>query len=225
MSFIQFPDPTPVFPFLNPEAWPVLKTPGFGASTTTAMSGRVVQLSRQVFPRWKFKLTYGDESWLREQTQNIIPDPRRAAQTELEQISGLFLACLGSYGEFYYSDPDDDSRLAAPVATADGTSTTYQLFYSWGTGPFTPSFYAPVTGIQTIDNIYFNGVAQPGANYSLDSTRTKVVFTAPPSVGVVITSDIHFYYRCRFLADMQEYEQWAKNLWEYKTCEFESVKP
>jgi hypothetical protein len=59
----------------------------------------------------------------------------------------------------------------------------------------------------------------------LDATRTQIVFTSAPSSGVVITADFHFYFRCRFLADVEEFSQWAKNLWELKELKFQSVKP
>ena len=226
MSFIQYPNPTPVFPILSPLTWSVHKKPIMSSRAITAASGRETQLACAVFPRWAFTLSYGgNNSWLRDQTQNIVPDPTKVGFTELEQLSGLFLACLGSYGEFYYSDPDDNSRAGQPIATADGVGTTYQLYYNWGSGPFTPVMYIPVGGIQTLSTVYFNGVAQSAGLYSLDSTKTKIIFTSPPANGTVITADFVFYFRCRFLADNIQFSQWARNLWDTKEVRFESVKP
>jgi len=225
VAYIFFPSPTPVFPVLPPLAWPVHKKPLLASRATKAATGRSTKLACAVFPRWAFTLTYGGNSWLRDQTQNIVPDPTLSGYTELEQLSGLFLACRGSYGEFYYNDPDDDSRLAQLVATANGTSTTYPLYYSWGSGPFTPAFYAPVGGINTIDAVYFNGVAQSPSDYTTDATNTQLVFASAPTAGVVITADFHFYFRCRFLDDTMVFSQFAKNKWEVKEVRFESVKP
>ena len=126
----------------------------------TAATGRQTQLACAAYPRWAFTLIYGGSSWLREQTQNIIPDSTLSGFTELEQISGLWLLCQGAYGEFYYDDPDDDSRLAQAVGTGDGTTTSFPLFYQWGIGPTAPPLTIPVGGINTIDTVYFNGVAQ-----------------------------------------------------------------
>lgn len=223
MSFINYPSPTPVFPVLAPLAWSVHKKPLMASRVTAAMSGRENQLACAAYPRWAFTLTYGGDSWLRDQTQNITPGPNAIGQTELEQLSGLYLACLGPYGEFYYSDPDDNSRSNQFVANANST-TTFPLYYTWGSGPFSPSFTAPVSGIQTLDAVYINDVEQNPLSYSLDSTRTMLVFNVAPAVGV-ITADFHFYYRCRFLDDQMEYSQWAQNLWEVKQVQFESVKP
>lgn len=225
MSFINFPSPTPLFPVLSPLSWVRHKKPGLASTAHIAASGRTHRLGRAVYPRWSFDLTYGGDSWLREQTQNITPDARRFGQTELEQISGLFVYVLGSYGEFYYDDPDDDSRLAQAVGVGNGSQTIFQLFYSWGSGPFMPSFVAPVSGINTIDAVYINGGLQSPSIYAPDATNTKIQFTSAPSAGVVITADFHFYFRCHFLADVSEYEQWALNLWENKQVQFESVKP
>ena len=226
MSFIQFPTPTPVFPVLPPLAWSVHKKPIMASRAITATTGRETQLACCVYPRWAFTLTYGGDSWLRDQTQNSVPDPALPGLTELEQLSGLFLQCRGSYGEFYYSDPDDFSRLAQAVGTGNGTQTTFPLTYTWGTGPFSPAMTIPVGGIQTIDAVYFNGTPAPGGyTWGTDATNTQLVINPAPPNGAVITADFTFYFRCRFLDDTQEYSQWAQNLWEVKQVQFESVKP
>lgn len=225
MSFIFFPSPTPVFPVVPTLTWSVHKKPIMASRVTIGASGRETQLACAVYPRWEFLLSYGGDSWLREQTQNIVPDPTLAGFTELEQISSLFLACKGSYGEFYYDDPDDDSRLGQGAGVANGVGTTFPLSYNWGTGPFTPYLTIPVGGINTLDAVYLNGVLQSPLSYSLDSTRTQLVFTSPPANGSVVTVDFHFYFRCRFSDDHLTYSQFAQNLWETKEVRFESVKP
>ncbi len=45
-----------------------------------------------------------------------------------------------------------------------------------------------------------------------------------PTNADLITADFHFYFRCRFMDDTEEFSQWAKNLWELKTLKFQSVK-
>lgn len=222
MSFINFPSPTPVFPALPSQAWSTHKKPILASRVVIGATGKEVQLASAAYPRWSFTLTYG---WLREQTQNIVPDPTLLGFRELEQISGLFLLCQGPYGEFYFSDPDDNSRLANPVAIANGTQTTFQLYYGWGNGPFAPTLQIPVGGIQSLDHVYFNGIAQSPSGYSLDSTNTMVVFSTAPPVNTVVTADLHFYFRCRFLDEHLDFSQFAQNKWEMKELRFESVKP
>ncbi len=235
MSYLFFPNPTPVFPVLPPLAYSVHKKPIMASRVTTAITGRENKLACCVYPRWAFTLTYGGESWLRDQTQNISPDPYLVGYTELEQLSGLFLQCLGSYGEFFYSDPDDCSRsdVAAGVPNingqgnvTDGTTTIWPLYVPWGSGPFTgyPMMF-PAGGIASIDAVYLNGTMQNPSTYQIDSTQTSLQFLSAPGAGQAITVDFHFYFRCRFLDDTQKYEEWASNLWEVKEIRFESVKP
>jgi hypothetical protein len=223
VGYINYPTPTPVFPALPSQAWSVHKKPIMASRVSIGATGRETQLACAAYPRWAFILTYG---WLREQTQNITPDQSLLGFRELEAISGLFLLCRGSYGEFYFDDPDDDSRLADLVTgSADGVSTAFPMYYSWGYGPFVPSLLIPVGGIKTIDAVYFNGSVQSPSIYSLDATRTQLVFTSPPGGGTVITSDFHFYFRCRFLDDHLDFNQFVQNKWEMKELRFESVKP
>ena len=230
MSFIDFPSPTPVFPVLPPLAWSLHKKPIMSSRATTGSSGRETQLACAVYPRWAFILTYGGSSCLRDQTQNIEPFLPLAGRTELEQISGLFLSCLGPYGEFYYDDVDDDSRNNQLIGAGDGATAVFPVYYTWGTGPFTPSLTFPVGGLSSIDEVYFDGVLQNPLHYSIDATKTKIVFSPPPPAPVpglprIITANFHFYYRCRFLDDNLSFSQWAMNLWDTKEVRFESVKP
>ena len=225
MSFINYPMPTPVFPTLPPLSWSVHKKPIMASRVTIGASGRENQLACAVYPRWSFILTYGTSSWLRDQTQNIIPYAPLGGFTELEQLSGLFLSCLGSYGEFYYSDPDDNSRFGQLVGVGNFIQTTFPLFVSWGAGPFTPGFVFPVGGISSLDAVYVNGTLVSPTIYHLDATNTQLIFTSIPPPSGTITANFHFYYRCRFLDDNLTFSQWEKNLWESKEVRFESVKP
>ena len=227
MSFIFYPSPTPTFPVLPPLGWSVHKKTIMASRTTTAATGRETQLACAVYPRWEFLLTYGGNSWLREETQNIVPDSTLAGFTELEQLSSLFLICRGAYGEFFYDDPDDDSRTNLTIGTTDGVSRDYPVYYDWGNGPFSPSLLIPVGGINTLDAVYLNGVLQSPLTYIIDSTRTKISFTGvlPPSAGQTLSLSFHFYFRCRFSDDNMKYEQFVRNLWEVKEVRFESVKP
>lgn len=222
MAYIFFPVPTPVFPALPSQAWSVHKKPILSSNVVIGATGKEVQLARAGWPRWSFILTYG---WLREQTQNTIPDSSLLGFRELEQISGLFLLCQGAYGEFYYDDPDDDSRLNNLVGYGDGTNLVFPVYYTWGNGPFSPPLRAPVGGIKSLDAVYFNGVVQSAGSYSIDSTNARIVFASPPSATTTITADFSFYFRCRFLDDQLTFSQFARNRWEMKEIRFESVKP
>lgn len=225
MTFVDFPTPTPIFPVLPPLAWSVHKKPILASRVYTGSSGRDLQLACAVFPRWSFILTYGGSSWLREQTQNITPDTTLAGFTELEKLSGLYLACKGPYGEFYYEDPDDNSRLNQGEGVGNGVATTFPVYVNFGFGPFSQPFYYPVGGVKAIGTVYFDGVPISPTLYSLDATNTQLIFVSAPGNGVVITMDFLFYFRCRFLDDNLDFYQFDRNLWEGREVRFESVKP
>lgn len=225
MSFIQYPDTTPVFPVLSPLTWSVFKKPIMASRVTVAISGRETKLACCAYPRWEFTLSYGGgNSWLRDQTQNVIPDPTLAGFTELTQLLGLFVQCQGSYGEFYYVDPDDVSRAGALVAVADGSSTTYQLFVPYGNGPLPTNFVMPAAGIASLDQVYV-GNTPTSATLNVTNIGCFITFGSPPAGGSIITADFQFYYRCRFKDDTLQYTQIAQNLWDVKEVRFESVKP
>jgi uncharacterized protein (TIGR02217 family) len=228
MTYLNFPSPTPVFPVLPPLTWSVFRKPILASRVSIAASGREAQIAQAAYPRFAFKLSYGKQSWLRERTQNITPWAPLNAYTELEQITGLYLACQGPYGEFYYSDPDDNSRFNQFCGTGNGSNTFFPLFVTWGTGPFTPPMRFPVGGINVLNALYvggFNYLSIPGwVTINSDNASVTITAPSPPSNGASITADFSFYYRCRFLDDHMSLSEWAKNLWEVNEVNFESVK-
>ncbi len=181
------------------------------------------------FPRWAFTLSYGGgNSWLRDQTQNIEPDPSVAGLTELEQLAGLFIQCRGSYGEFFYTDPDDNTRSKQVLGVGNTVNLIFPLLVGYGTGPFTPNFTMPVSGLNVLTNVYRdNSILDPSfyALEQLPSGLWQIVFNNPVVTAGTISADFSFYYRCRFLDDTMSYSQFAQNLWDVKEVRFESVKP
>src|SRR5579863_4236208 len=161
MSYINFPtNPPPVFPALPVVGFPVRKSPIFSAWEHKSVTGMQYQTARQVYPNWDFQLQYGDSAWLREQTQNNPIYLPNSPYVEFEAISQLFLSCLGSYGEFWYDDLEDDSRTGQVVAVGDGATTSFRIVRTWGTGPL--ARLEPVGGINLLQPValYLNGVPQ-----------------------------------------------------------------
>ncbi len=213
MDFI-FPVPTPVFPALRP-GFPVKVRPTFSSIAATTVSGIEITAVRQVFPLWEFELTF---EVLSDQTQNIAPDAGRLGYTELQQICGLFLACRGRYGQFYFTFPEDSLRTSALVGIGDGVTDIFTVFRTIGTG----GFNEPVGGINELLAVYINGIEQSGGSYNF--SENKIGFAVVPPAGVTITADYTFFYLCRFMEDIIDYEQFFRNMWTLKSCKFRSTK-
>lgn len=214
---IGYPYQTPVLPNLN--GFSVKKTPTFDSLVAQTVSGREVSSPRQAYPLWEFDLVY---EVLRDPTQNQVPYGQYADFTEFQQILDFFVANSGQYARFFYNDLSDNSRLGQFVGIADGVTATYRFTRTWGSGDL--SFVEPIGGINLIQplTVYLNGT--PTTNYSIDSKGQNITFGTAPTSGVDITADFFFYYFCRFLTDVMDFEQFYANLWMMKSFKFRSVK-
>lgn len=215
-----FPNPVPLMPTLN--GFSVHKKPTFATIVQTAVSGREVTSAQQAYPLWEFELTY---EVLREITQNQTPYQNNSPFTEFQQISELFLACNGQYGRFYYNDPSDNSRFAQELGVGDGTTTNFPIVRTWGSGAL--AFPEQVGGLNSTEPyvVYLNGtpVSESG-NWSISSDNRTLQFVTAPSAGQIVTMDFFFYYLCRFIEDIEDFEQFYTNLWALKALKFRSVK-
>ena len=214
---VGYPFPTPVLPNLN--GFDVKKTPTYDSLVAQSVSGRELSSPRQAYPLWEFDLTY---EILRDPTQNQNPYAQYTGQIEFQQILDMFLACSGQFGRFFFNDLSDNSRSAQFIGISDGTTTTYRLSRTWGSGSL--SFVEPVGGINLNMPfvVYLNGT--PTGAFGFDEKGQNLILSSAPTSGVVITMDYYFYYFCRFLNDITDFEQFYANLWMMKSFKFRSVK-
>jgi hypothetical protein len=85
-------------------------------------------------------------------------------------------------------------------------------------------FIEPMTAPNTVAALYFNGVRQTG--WSVDPTTGLVTLAAPfTSAQPAITTDFSYYFRCRFVSDAYEFENFMTRLWSLKKLDFMSVRP
>jgi hypothetical protein len=140
----------------------------------------------------------------------------------------VFLALAGQYGLFFFDDPSDNSRLAAPQATGDGATKKFPILRVVGVS--SPTAAEPIGGLNlgTTVNVYLNGTLQM-SGYSVtsgsDGTGAFITFTSAPGSGVLITADFAFYYLCFFTEDQQDYEEYFKNYYGAKSIKFRSTIP
>lgn len=214
---MSFPATVPVLPTLN--GFSVKKKPTFAATVQQAVSGREITSAQQAFPLWEFELTF---EALQTATQNRVPYSQYSGfNLKLEQLQTVFLACSGQFSRFYYNDPTDNSRLGQVIASGDGVSPTFQIIRTIGLG--NTSLSEPVGGLNALVGYQFYVNGTPTAVTLANFNRT-ITFGAAPGVGELITGDFNFFYLCRFLSDMTDFEQFLTNLWALRSLKFRSVK-
>lgn len=207
--------PTDIFPGFS-----VHKKPTFSSIVQTSVSGREVSSARQAYPLWEFELTF---ELLREQTQNQQLDLNWAPYKEFQQGVGFFIVAKGQANDFLFDDPSDDSRTSQAIGIGDGLRTAFRIVRTWGTGPF--QFVEPVGALNIAlpFTIYLNAIDDTG-NWAIDGDQISITRVTAPNPDDIISMDFSFYYRCRFMDDIEDFEQFFKNIWSLQTLKFRSVK-
>jgi hypothetical protein len=135
----------------------------------------------------------------------------------LQSLMGLYLQCEGQYGTFLYTDPSDDQVAGQGIAIGDGATTSFTFMRTLG------GFIEPVSWVASVANVYLNGVAQ-GSGWSLTQPNT-LTFATAPGASVAITADFSYAFVCRFLDDVEDFEEFMSGLWTVQSLKFRSVKP
>ncbi len=196
-----------VLPSLAGLGFDVVRTPLWDTNIHTTVSGKETRMARQVYPRWKWELTY-----------NVL---RSGAQNELQQLAGFFNARKGRFDTFLYRDADDNSATAQALGQGTGSLTTFQLIRDFG------GFKEVILAPQTVSAVYINGVAQPtGWSVSTWGTSTPgvITFTSAPADNAVITADFSFYFPCRMSEDSVSFTLFIAQHYRVKKFSFISVK-
>ena len=197
-----------IFPALIGLKWDIVKRPTYNTKIQRAVSGKEYRAAFMQTPVWNFTLGY-----------DLLRDA--AAYLELQTLCGFFLARQGSFDSWLYTDSNDWSVTAEAFGTGDGADTTFQLSRAYGAGGFTASDY--VQNVNTLTGIYDNGtpVAQgAGAGkYTIDANGL-VTFGTAPVAGHALTWTGTFYYRCRFMADALDFNNFMSGMWDLKQLQF-----
>lgn len=196
----------PSFPGLT---WNTTRRPVFSTVVKKSVSGREFRASHYAYPLWQYKLTY-----------EVLR--ARSALTEMQILAGFFNARSGSFDTWLYNDPDDNAVNGQPFGTGDGTQVAFQLVRSFG------GFTEPVYDVNTtagLAQVYVAGVLKTkDVDYTLSPTGL-VTFGTAPTAGQALTWTGAYYWRCRFMQDQLEFNQFMKMFWELRTLEFITVKP
>lgn len=191
----------PSFPGLS---WGVQRRPVWSTTVKTSVSGREYRRQNYTYPRWKYKLSY-----------EVLR--ARPSLQEMQTLAAFFNKHSGSFDSWLYKDPDDHVVSGQQIGVGNGTNTFFQLVRSFG------GFTEPVTEPDATlgVTVYVNGVSVPG---NFNSTGGVTLLSAP-AAGAVVTWTGEFFWRCRFLADELDFEQFMYQFWKLGTLEFITVKP
>jgi uncharacterized protein (TIGR02217 family) len=204
---------TAIFPALPGLGWSVTKSPRFATRIQKSVSGRELRVLDQPTPVWLWTLTY-DILRDRNDTRGIGIG---AGYDELRTLMGFFLQQQGAFQPFLFDDPSDDAAAAQPIGTGNASATQFQLVRNMN------GFAEPVTAPNVVSAVYFDGVRQSAAAYSVGPDTGLVTFAAPPPAGQAISADFTYYFRVRFADDTAEFENFMLQLWRLKQIKLQSA--
>jgi uncharacterized protein (TIGR02217 family) len=205
---------TAIFPSLPGLGWSVVKSPRFATRIQRAVNGRELRALEQANPIWSWTLTY---PMLRDRSDVRAPSGSDIGYDELRTLAGFFLQQQGALQPFLFDDPTDNAVMAQPLGAGDSSRTAFQLLRTMG------SFAEPVTAPNAVSAIYFDGILQPAADYTVDAATGLLTFAAPPPAGQIVTADFTYYFRVRFSDDTAEFENFMIQLWQARQIKLQSV--
>jgi uncharacterized protein (TIGR02217 family) len=188
-----------VFPGLIGEAYPVTRRAIFSTRVQRSVSGREVRIADYPYPIWEWTLAFD-----------------YLALADRATLVGFVAARQGSYDSFLFSDASDNTVTGQAIATGDGTTTAFQLVRTLGV------LVEPILAPNVVSAVTLNGVNQP-SGWSVDSATGILTFTSAPASGTAIAADFTYRFRCRFVDDGIETEQFMNNFWRAKQIRFRSL--
>lgn len=198
-----------VFPVLAGLAWNVMKTPQWQTRVQTATSGAEIRAAYMTSPIWKWTLTF---DVLRADAANL----------ELQNLVGFYNARRGRFDSFLYTDPTDNAVSGQQFGTGDGTTKAFQLNRDYGAGGFTAN--ENVYDLNGAPAISVAGVLKTVTTDYTVSSSGLVTFVTAPANGAALTWSGNYYWRVRFDADAQGFNNFASQLWEAKSVSFVTAR-
>jgi uncharacterized protein (TIGR02217 family) len=135
----------------------------------------------------------------------------REATGELQQLLGFFIARRGQFDSFLYTDPSDNSVTNYLLGVGNGTKREFQLLRSYG------GFVEPVMNVNTVTQVTVNGIATTAYAVGTDGLLT---LNTAPAAGQVVRWTGTYYFRCRFMSDEADFEQFAYQFWSLQSLGF-----
>lgn len=179
------------------------KKPTFKTLIQVPVSGRgEIRASLQPYPIWEIT-----------QTLNFARGGEQMNGSLYQYLIGFFIAMGGSFSDFLYTDPNDNTVQNATLGVGDGATVGFQLIRQIGIG----------------NDIVQNPIGTPAvsvngalASYTLEANGYIVMNSAPPA-GTILSWSGSFNYRVRFDDDGLEFDQFMANIWQAKEIRLKSV--
>lgn len=207
---------TAIFPALPGLGWSVVKAPRFSTRIQRAVNGRELRILDQPAPIWTWTLSY---SVLRDKWDARAAGGPGIGYDELRALAGFFLQQQGALLPFLFDDPTDNAIAGQAIGTGNASVAAFQLVRTMA------GFAEPITAPKAVTAIYFNGVRQDPASYTVNGDSGMVTFAAPPAAGQSITADFAYWFRVRFASDTAQFENFMYQLWQLKEMKLQSVLP
>lgn len=188
----------PIFPALAGLGWQMVKTPVWSTIVQRSANGRELRSALYANPLWEFSLTF---EFL-----------RAGAEQEYQQLIGLFNISKGMFGTFLFSDPTDNTVTDQPFGSGNGSQILFPLSRTIGT------FAEPIAAVDGTPIIKAGGTQITAFTIA----NGLVTFASPPTGQ--LTWSGKFFYRCRFLEDKADFENFLYRLWTAKKIKFQSVR-
>ena len=135
------------------------------------------------------------------------------------------MLCQGAFGTFLFRDPSDCEVTGQQIGVGDASKTSFQLQRAMGTTLPGGGFFEPIVAPNIVRTIYFNGIVQSPENYSVDGNSGLVTFKIALGSGAIVSADFSYYFRCRFVNDKYDFDNFMHRLWQLKKLDFISVRP
>lgn len=197
-----------MFPNLDTSSlgWSVHRRPTFSTRVAAAVSGREVTAPYYATPLYEFELTVDQMSsgWA---TGSV-------AAYSLQALQGFFLQLQGQYGAFLFQDPEFSIVQRGPIGTGNASATVFPLLRTLGA-------YVEQIQYAAVSKVYVNGASLSAGAWSLTNGNT-VTLTSAPANGAAVSADFVYYFVCRFLDDVHDYEEFMFRLHTLKSCKFRS---
>jgi hypothetical protein len=186
-----------IFPAnLGGYTWDGTKKPTFNNLTHSVKNGRDLSLSLYSQPIYEFHLI---NNWL--------------TSTDKATLINFFIERGGAFDSFLYTDEDSAVNNQA-FATGNGADTAFQLIKTTNFASET------VNNPASAPHIYLDGVLKTaGTHYTINDSGLVIMATAPALNAVLSWSGLA-YYRCIFIEDNMEYNQFANRLYNCDTIDF-----